>query len=77
MARSAKHIQDLAKQIEDLPSDDRMRLLRRVLTPQMDLSLLAEDLRRKTRRHDPRAITRDVNRAVREIRRAAVARRSG
>jgi hypothetical protein len=68
MAHSSHKVQDLAEQIESLESEERLELLRRVVTPELELRLLVEDLQTKVQVSDPRAISRDVNRAVREVR---------
>ena len=68
MAHNPHKIRDLAEQIEALEPNDRLELLRLVVTPERELLLLAEDLQQKTRAVDPRVIVREVNRAVREVR---------
>jgi hypothetical protein len=68
MASSSHRVQDLAEQIESLKSEERLELLRRVVTPELELRLLVEDLQPKVRVSDSRAISRDVNRAVRKVR---------
>ena len=68
MAHNPHKIRDLAEQIEALEPDDRLELLRLVVTPERELLLLAEDLQQRTRAADPRVIAREVNRAVREVR---------
>jgi hypothetical protein len=68
MAYSSLKIQDLAERIESLEPDERLELLRRVVTPELELRLLVEDLQQRVRVADPRALARDVNRTVREIR---------
>jgi hypothetical protein len=68
MAHNPHKVRDLVEQIESLEPDDRLELLRRVVTPEQELRLLVEDLQQKVRGADPRAIARDVDRAVREVR---------
>lgn len=68
MAHSLRRVQDLAEQIELLETEERLELLRRVVTPELEFRLLAEDLHRKVGSVDPRALKRDVDRAVREVR---------
>jgi hypothetical protein len=68
MARRQSEIEALRKRIEALSPKARVRLLRKVLTPEMELWLIMEDMRRKTRGQDPRAIDRDIREAVREVR---------
>jgi hypothetical protein len=64
-----RRIQDLAVEIEALQPRDRLELLRRVLTPEVELRLLIDELSQRARGHDREAITRDVDRTVQEIRR--------
>ena len=68
MARLEKDIADLAKRIEALPAERRLRLLEHVLTPKLRFRLLLEDIRRHVRAPQ-RKIDRVVNQAVREVRR--------
>ncbi|MCP4660237.1 MAG: hypothetical protein GY856_32965 [bacterium] len=58
----------LATQIQALPPGDRLELLRNVLTPELEIQVLVEDLRGRAAGHDPRIIARDVDQTVREIR---------
>lgn len=68
MAHRVTRVQDLAEEIESLAMDEQLELLRRVVTPELELRLLADDLHRRVVGADPRAVIRDVNRAVREVR---------
>lgn len=68
MAHNPQKVQDLARQIESLGPDDRLELLRLVVTPELELRLLVEDLQQKVQAADSRVVARDVNRAVREVR---------
>ena len=68
MAHSSHKVRDLAEQIESLPAKERLDLLKRVVTPELELQLLAEDLQQRVRAPDPRALARDINRTVREVR---------
>ncbi len=70
MARNLKEIQELTERMAALSPEDQVKVLGKVLTPQMELRLLAHELGRRTRRHDPRRIARDVNRTVRQVRQA-------
>lgn len=74
MARETK-IHQPTSEIEAPPDDARPEPRRRVLTPELELRLLVEDLHRETRGHDPRAVARDVEEAVREARRGRERRR--
>jgi len=66
--QSSLKVQDLAERIESLEPEERLELLRRVVTPELELRLLVEDLQKKVSASDPRALARDVNRTVREVR---------
>jgi hypothetical protein len=77
MARNLKEIQELTERLAALPARDQAKILGKVFMPQMELRLLARELGRKTRRHDPRQIARDVNRTVRQARRKSGAKRDG
>ena len=68
MAQSSLKVRDLAERIESLEPEERLELLRRVVTPELELRLLVEDLQKKVLAADPRALARDVNRTVREVR---------
>jgi len=68
MAQSSRKVRDLAERIEALEPEERLELLRRVVTPELELSLLIEDLQQKVRVADPRSLTRDLTRTVREVR---------
>ncbi len=70
MARTSAQIDELAQKISALPTRERVRLFEKVLTPEMELRLVAERLRSKTDRHDRRTVDRAVDQAVREVRRA-------
>jgi len=70
MARTHEDLRTLAEQIARLPREDQVTLLSHVLTPSLRLRLLLDRWHARTRRHNPRAIAADVNRAVREVRRA-------
>ncbi|MEA2604680.1 MAG: hypothetical protein QOF89_5672 [Acidobacteriota bacterium] len=68
MAQSSLKVRDLAERIESLEPEERLELLRRVVTPELELRLLVEDLQQKVSVADPRALARDVTRTVREVR---------
>jgi len=68
MAHNPQRVRDLAEEILSLDSADRLELLQRVVTPELELRLLVESLQKKVGAADPRAITRDINRTVREVR---------
>jgi hypothetical protein len=68
MAQNLQKVRDLTRQIQSLDSEDRLELLRAVVTPELELRLLVESSQQKVGAADPRAIARDVNRTVREVR---------
>jgi GAF domain-containing protein len=72
MQRAQKEVQTLAQRIRALPLPDRAKLLARLMVDEEqkdeDWSAL-EAIRRRTRRVDPRVLKREIDRAVREVRR--------
>ena len=68
MAPTSLRVQDLAERIEALEFEERLALLRRVVTPELELRLLVEELQQKVRGTAPRALARDVNQTLREVR---------
>ena len=69
MARPAKKVEELARSIDELTVRERVRLLERVLTPETELALVVERVRRRTRGVDPRKVDRDISAAIQEVRR--------
>jgi hypothetical protein len=74
MARPRREVDRLLERIEALDTRDRLRLLERALTPQMELRLLVERIRRRTSRVPGRVLDRAIDQAVREVRRERAAR---
>ncbi len=68
MAQNSLKVRDLAERIESLEPEERLELLRRVVTPELELRLLVDDLQQKVVLTDSRALARDVSRTVREVR---------
>ena len=66
MATSRKMIEELAAQIQNLPRNQQVGILERVLTPKLELELLLKRWHLRTGRHDPVRIARTVNRVARE-----------
>ncbi len=66
----SRKIHDLATQIEALEPEARLELLRQTLTPEMKLCLLVEDLSQRAAGWNPEEVERDIDEAVREVRRA-------
>ncbi len=67
MTRHPK-IRDLATQIEALSPEERLELFRAVLSPEMELRLLVEELSQRASGYDPDEIARDIDETVREVR---------
>ncbi len=63
-------VRQLVTWIEELPPEQRLELFRRTLTPEMRFCLLAEELSRKTAGWDQEEVARDIDEAVRQVRRA-------
>jgi hypothetical protein len=61
----------IKQSIEALPMDDKAQLLEAVMTPQMRLRLLVNQVRRRGDGGADRHVDRVVNRAVKRVRRAA------
>ena len=61
----------IKQSIEALPMDDKAQLLEAVMTPQMRLRLLVNQVRRRGDAGTDRRVDRVVNRAVKRVRRAA------
>ena len=61
----------IRERIEALPVDDKAQLLEAMMTPQMRLRLLVNQVRRRNDGVSDRHVDRVVNRAVKRVRRAA------
>jgi hypothetical protein len=61
----------IKQSIEALPMDDKAQLLEAVMTPQMRLRILVNQVRRRGDEGADRHVDRVVNRAVKRVRRAA------
>ena len=61
----------IKQRIEALPIEDKAQLLEAVMTPQMRLRLLVNQVRRRNDEVSDRHVDRVVNRAVKRVRRAA------
>jgi hypothetical protein len=72
MARPCKVIDELTAQIQNLPRKEQVSVLDRVLTPHLELEVALKRWHTRTRRHDPREMTRTVNRLASEVRRGRV-----
>ena len=68
MARLDRDLAELARRIEELPPERRVRLLEHVLTPKLRLRLVLQEIREQVRAPQKK-IDRVVNQAVREVRR--------
>ncbi len=69
MARKPTHIRELAAQIEALKPDDQLKVIKQVLTPQMELRLVMDQMASRVRHVPKRALDRAIDRTVREVRR--------
>jgi hypothetical protein len=68
MTRMAAEIHELTERIESLGTKQKMKLLERVLTPEMELRLAMEQMARRTRHVPSRVLDRATDRAIREVR---------
>ena len=68
MPFAAKKIRELTLQIKALRAEDQIELLRRILTPEMELRLLVDEFSQRTQGHDPKEVAREIDEAVREVR---------
>jgi hypothetical protein len=68
MATNLARIEALAEAIEALPFKDQARLLERVITPQLRLHLLVDQVRRQGVVPNERRIDVVVNQAVKRVR---------
>jgi hypothetical protein len=68
MAHASLKVRDLAERIEALEPEERLELLRQVMTPELELHLLVEELQQKVRATAPRTLAREVNQTLREVR---------
>jgi hypothetical protein len=64
----------IKERIEALPIEDKAQLLEAVMTPQMRLRLLVNQVRRRNDGVSDRHVDRVVNQAVKRVRRAASTR---
>jgi hypothetical protein len=72
-ARRKSEVDELAQRIGALGPKEQVRLLRRVLTPDLEFRILLDETRKKTRGVDPRRLDREINKAAREVRKETVA----
>ncbi len=75
MARRRKDFQEIVRRARGLPVKDQAALVETLLTPQLRLHLIVEEIRSRVRVKDDRKIDRIVDRAVRRARRAQTSRR--
>jgi hypothetical protein len=74
MTRMAAEILDLTERIESLGTRQKVKLLERVLTPEMELRFAMEQMARRSSHVPRRVLDRAIDRATREVRRGRVAR---
>jgi len=70
VARRREEVDRVLIQTRRWTAEDRLRLIQGLLTPEIRLRLLAEEVRGQGRPRDERRIDVVVNRAVRRVRRA-------
>ena len=69
MSRMAAEIRELSERIESLGTKQKVKLLERVLTPEMELRFAMEHMARRSRHVPSRVLDRAADRAIREVRR--------
>jgi len=74
MTRMAVGILELTERMESLGTKQKVRLLQRVLTPEMELRFAMEQMARPARHVPSRVLDRAADRAIREVRRERAAR---
>jgi hypothetical protein len=74
MTRMAAEILELTERIESLGAKQKVKLLERVLTPEIELRLAMEHMARRIRHVPSRALDRATDRAIREVRRERATR---
>ena len=74
MTRMAAEILELTERIESLGAKQKVKLLERVLTPEMELRFATEHMARRSRHIPSRVLDRAADRAIREVRRERTAR---
>jgi hypothetical protein len=68
MSRMASEIRRLMERIWSLGTKQQVRLLERVLTPEMELRFAMEHMARRARHVPSRVLVRATDRAIREVR---------
>ena len=76
MATEPNAVRELSARFKALPPSDQLRLLRKVLTPQLRLRLAVERLWKRTGDRDPRVIARAVSTAHRDAQRENAKKRA-
>ena len=69
MSRMAAEIRELSERIESLGTKQKVKLLERVLTPEMELRFAMEHMARRAHHVPSRVLDRAADRAIREVRR--------
>jgi hypothetical protein len=69
MTRIAAEILELTERIESLGTKQKVKLLERVLTPEMELRFAMEQMARRSRHVPNRVLDRAADRAIQEVRR--------
>ena len=73
MTRMAAEILELTERIESLGTKQKVKLLERVLTPEMELRFAMEHMARRSHHVPSRVLDRAADRAIREVRRERTA----
>ena len=76
MSRMASEIRELSERIESLGTKQKVKLLERVLTPEMELRFAMEHMARRSRHVSSRVLDRAADRAIQEVRRERAERRA-
>ncbi len=74
MTRMAAEILELTERIESLGTKQKVKLLERVMTPEMELRFAMEQMARRARHVPSRVLDRAADRAIREVRRERATR---
>lgn len=75
MARRRDHVEATLEHVREWPTRDQAALVEDLLTPELRLRLLVQEVRRHVRVSDERTIDRVVGRGVHRVRRARAAAR--
>lgn len=74
MATKATEIRQMTERLKAMSVEDRAKVLHEILTPGVELRMVAESMWQRTRKVPTRTLNRAIDRAVREVRRERAAR---